>query len=114
MSLAFRHAIVVGASSGIGAEIARQLAGAGCSVALLGRRAEELEKVRAEIAGRGRGSAIVAVHDATAHPSPASWRAICAPMPELAPTTMAWRNARLMDGSLGRTGCLEVGSGETS
>ena len=65
MSLAFRHAIVVGASSGIGAEIARQLAADGCAVALLGRRAEELEKLRAEIAGRGRGSAITAVHDVT-------------------------------------------------
>src|SRR5262245_21720172 len=65
MSLAFRHAIVVGASSGIGAEIARKLAEGGCTVALLGRRAEELEKVRAEIAARGRGSAITAVHDVT-------------------------------------------------
>ena len=65
MSLAFRHAIVVGASSGIGAEIARQLAGGGCAVALLGRRAEELDKVRAEIAAMGRGSAITAVHDVT-------------------------------------------------
>src|SRR5262245_46140101 len=63
MSLAFRHAIVVGASSGIGAEIARQLAAGGCAVALLGRRAEELEKVRAAIAGSGRGSALVQVHD---------------------------------------------------
>jgi short-subunit dehydrogenase len=65
MSPTFRHAIIVGASSGIGAEIARQLADAGCAVALLGRRAEELEKVRAEITGKGRGSAITAVHDVT-------------------------------------------------
>src|SRR5437773_451121 len=65
MSLAFRHAIVVGASSGIGAEIARQLAQGGCAVALLGRRAEELEVVRAGIAASGRGSAITAVHDVT-------------------------------------------------
>src|SRR5262245_65906849 len=63
MSLAFRHAIVVGASSGIGAEIARQLAAGGCAVALLGRRAEELERIRASIAGSGRGSALVQVHD---------------------------------------------------
>src|SRR5262245_66107854 len=65
MSLAFRHAIVVGASSGIGAEIARQLAAGGCTVALLGRRADELEKLRAEIVAAGRGSAITAVHDVT-------------------------------------------------
>src|SRR5262245_11558033 len=63
MSLAFRHAIVVGASSGIGPEIARQLAADGCAVAILGRRADELEKLRAEIAGSGRGSAIAQVHD---------------------------------------------------
>jgi len=69
MSLAFRHAIVVGASSGIGAEIASQLAEGGCMVALLGRRAEELEKVRAEIAARGRGSALTAVHDVTNYDS---------------------------------------------
>src|SRR5262249_33639462 len=33
---------------------------------------------------------------ATAQPPSANWRAISAPMPELAPTTMAWRNARLI------------------
>jgi len=65
MSLAFRHAIVVGASSGIGAEIARQLAGAGCAVALLGRRGGGRGKVRPRVAAMGRGSAITAVHDVT-------------------------------------------------
>jgi NAD(P)-dependent dehydrogenase (short-subunit alcohol dehydrogenase family) len=65
MSLVFRHAIVVGASSGIGAEIARQLAADGCQVALLGRRTEELQKVAAAIAAGGRGSAIVKQHDVT-------------------------------------------------
>lgn len=65
MSLVFRRAIVVGASSGIGAEIARQLAGDGCSVALLGRRDVELQRVAAEIDAAGRGRALVAVHDVT-------------------------------------------------
>ena len=65
MSLVFRHAIVVGASSGIGAEIARRLAADGCAVALLGRRADELEGVAREIRAGGRGSAIVRVHDVT-------------------------------------------------
>ena len=65
MSLVFRHAIVVGASSGIGAEIARQLAADGCAVALLGRREDELQKVAAAIAASGRGSAIVCKHDVT-------------------------------------------------
>jgi decaprenylphospho-beta-D-erythro-pentofuranosid-2-ulose 2-reductase len=65
MSLVFRHAIVVGASSGIGAEIARQLAADGCAVALLGRRTGELEKVAAGIRAAGRGTAIVRAHDVT-------------------------------------------------
>ena len=65
MSLVFRRAIVVGASSGIGAEIARQLATDGCAVALLGRREEELAKVAASITAVGRGSAITRRHDVT-------------------------------------------------
>src|SRR5260221_9447714 len=67
MSLVFRHAIVVGASPGIGAEIARELAAGGASVALLGRRADELEQVAAGIVRTGRGRAIVAAHDVTAY-----------------------------------------------
>ncbi len=65
MSLVFRHAIIVGASSGIGAEIARQLAAEGCAVALLARREDELLKVAADISAAGRGRAIVAPHDVT-------------------------------------------------
>jgi NADP-dependent 3-hydroxy acid dehydrogenase YdfG len=65
MSLVFRRAIVVGASSGLGAEIARQLAADGCAVALLGRRTDELRKVADGIAATGRGRAIVAAHDVT-------------------------------------------------
>jgi short-subunit dehydrogenase len=40
-----KSVIVVGGSSGIGAEIARQLAGAGARVAILARRTDELESV---------------------------------------------------------------------
>jgi short-subunit dehydrogenase len=65
MSLVFRRAIVVGASSGIGEEIARQLAADGCAVALLGRREAELRRVADAIAAQGRGRALVAVHDVT-------------------------------------------------
>jgi NAD(P)-dependent dehydrogenase (short-subunit alcohol dehydrogenase family) len=63
VSLAFRHAIVVGASSGVGAEIARQLAAGGASVALLARREAELRTVAASIAAAGRGRALARVHD---------------------------------------------------
>ena len=67
MSLVFRHAIVVGASSGVGAEIARQLAAGGCDVALLGRREAELLQVAGEIGSRGRGRAIARAHDVRRH-----------------------------------------------
>jgi len=65
MSLRFQRAIVVGASSGIGAEIARQLAADGASVALVGRRTTELEAVAAGIRTAGKGKAQVAAHDVT-------------------------------------------------
>ena len=65
MSLSFQRAIVVGASSGIGAEIAKQLAESGAAIALVGRREAELRKVAATIAAAGRGRAIVAAHDVT-------------------------------------------------
>lgn len=63
MSLVFRRAIVVGASSGVGAEIARQLAASGCDVALLGRREAELNAVAEGIRAAGRGRAVVRTHD---------------------------------------------------
>lgn len=65
MSLRFQRAIVVGASSGIGAEIARQLAADGANVALVGRRAAELDAVAGTIRTAGKGKALVAVHDVT-------------------------------------------------
>jgi NADP-dependent 3-hydroxy acid dehydrogenase YdfG len=48
-SLAGRSAIVTGASRGIGAEIARQLAGAGARVALAARNRPRLDKLAAEL-----------------------------------------------------------------
>lgn len=62
----FERAIVVGASSGIGAAIARRLAARGTHVALVGRREAELEKVAAGLRAAG-GRAIVAAHDVTAY-----------------------------------------------
>ena len=44
-----RHVIVTGASRGIGAAIARELASAGARVTLVSRRAAEVEEVRAEL-----------------------------------------------------------------
>ena len=62
----FERAIVVGASSGRGAELAKQLAAEGAHVALVGRRESELEAVAATIRAAG-GRAIVAKHDVTAY-----------------------------------------------
>ncbi|MBK9072475.1 MAG: SDR family NAD(P)-dependent oxidoreductase [Myxococcales bacterium] len=46
MALTFTHAIVVGGSSGIGAAMATQLARGGTKVAILARRADELERIK--------------------------------------------------------------------
>lgn len=62
----FERAIVVGASSGMGAAIARRLAAGGTAVALVGRREPELEAVAAAIRAAG-GRARVARHDVTNH-----------------------------------------------
>lgn len=67
ITLPWRHAIVVGASSGIGAAVARELAAAGCRTALVARRSAELEAVaRAITESTGdRERALVFPHDVT-------------------------------------------------
>ncbi len=49
MESTWKRALIVGASSGIGAEVARQLARQGCQIALVARREDELNRLAAEI-----------------------------------------------------------------
>ncbi len=65
--LAGRHAVVTGASRGIGAVIAAVLAGEGVRVSLLGRDAGNLQRVSDDLGGKGRAFPVVA--DLTDPPS---------------------------------------------
>jgi decaprenylphospho-beta-D-erythro-pentofuranosid-2-ulose 2-reductase len=62
VNLPWQRAIVVGASSGIGEAIARQLGASGCRVALVARRQDALERLADDI---GRDRALVYTHDVT-------------------------------------------------
>ncbi|MFN8139678.1 MAG: SDR family NAD(P)-dependent oxidoreductase [Fimbriimonadales bacterium] len=59
----FTRAIVVGASSGLGEQLVRKLAGQGCKVALVGRRTERLEKIAADLNGASLDLALPFTHD---------------------------------------------------
>ncbi|QJW95638.1 SDR family NAD(P)-dependent oxidoreductase [Frigoriglobus tundricola] len=61
-SLAGQVALVTGASSGIGWELAKQLAGEGCKVALVARREAPLRNLAAQIAAAG-GTAVPILAD---------------------------------------------------
>jgi len=60
----FQHALIVGASSGIGAALARRLAGEGTRVALVARREEKLRELASAINREtGEERALSFVHD---------------------------------------------------
>ena len=64
LQLKGRSALVTGASSGIGREIARGLAREGVRVAISARRRENLESLAAELAKEGAPEPVIVVHDA--------------------------------------------------
>ncbi len=63
MKRQFKHAIVVGASSGIGEALVRILAAKGCRVAAVARREEELTRLAGDLASEEFGSVYTFVHD---------------------------------------------------
>ncbi|MCB1056157.1 MAG: SDR family NAD(P)-dependent oxidoreductase [Acidobacteria bacterium] len=64
MKREFHHALVIGASSGIGEALARRLAAADCRVVMVARRRDELERIAAEINDLcGEERAFPLVHD---------------------------------------------------
>jgi len=75
----WKYAIVVGASSGIGAQLARKLAADGCRVALIARRETELARLAEEIdTAAGDKRAFVYPHDVTCgEEAPALFQTIC-------------------------------------
>jgi len=62
--MAFKHAVVIGASSGIGEAVARRLAAEGTRVALVARRHDALAEITIDInSGSDEDLAIFRVHD---------------------------------------------------
>lgn len=59
LDLSGRVAFITGASSGLGAQFARTLAGAGAAVVLASRRVEKLKELRAQIDGEGGDAHVI-------------------------------------------------------
>jgi decaprenylphospho-beta-D-erythro-pentofuranosid-2-ulose 2-reductase len=68
MDVPWNYAVIIGASSGIGREIARQLGAAGCRVALVARREAELQQLAQQVnAAAGVERALFYTHDVTCY-----------------------------------------------
>lgn len=61
-----RRALVTGASSGLGADFARELAGRGCHLVLVARRVDRLSSLRQELAAHGVGIDVIGMDLAAA------------------------------------------------
>ncbi len=59
----FRRAIVIGASSGIGEAMVRRLTSAGCRVALVARRQDQLDRIARAVKEAGSGEAYAHAHN---------------------------------------------------
>src|SRR5829696_8614863 len=59
--LAGRHALVTGASSGLGTDFARELARRGATLTLVARREDRLRSLQGELAAAGTGAEVVAL-----------------------------------------------------
>jgi short-subunit dehydrogenase len=60
-TLSGRHALVTGASSGLGADFARELAGRGAGLTLVARREDRLRTLQGELAAHGADIEVVAL-----------------------------------------------------
>jgi len=78
-TLAGHRALVTGASSGIGADLARSLAARGCDLVITARRAERLHALADELRARHQVAVDVTVHDlGAAGGAAAAWSAATA------------------------------------
>lgn len=90
MSFANQVAVITGASSGIGWELARCLAAQGCKVGLIARRKDKLEALAQEIGGSGGSAAVAAADVADRDETVVAIHSVCA---QLGPADLLIANA---------------------